>query len=217
MQPKSSTQQTGLNHDMHAARRFDRFVLAVLALLGMNAHAHVYVDVDATGALRFSDVRETATQALYIEEPQPAPPDATTPAATTNVPAYVAMAARRHGLDAGLLNAIIRVESGFRHDALSPRGAMGLMQLMPATARELGVANAYDPRANIDAGALHFRRLLDRFRDPQLALAAYNAGAATVERYGNAVPPYPETIEFVRRVQRYWRGAYAAAQGGFAP
>lgn len=200
---------------MHAARRFDRLALAVLALLGMNAHAHVYVDVDAAGTLHFSDVRESATQALYIEEPQPAQADGS--ATTTTVPAYVAMAARRHGLDAGLLNAIIHAESGFRRDALSPRGAMGLMQLMPATARELGVANAYDPRANIDAGALHLRRLLDRFRDPQLALAAYNAGAATVERYGNAVPPYPETIEFVRRVQRYWRGASAAVQTSSTP
>lgn len=202
---------------MPAARRFDRLVFAVLALLGTSAHAHVYVDVDAAGTLHFSDVRETATQAVYIQDPQPEQPDPAAPAATTTVPDYVALAARRHRLDAGLLNAIIRAESGFRHDALSPRGAMGLMQLMPATARELGVANAYDPRANVDAGALHFRRMLDRFRDPRLALAAYNAGAATVERYGNAVPPYPETIEFVQRVQRYWRASAPAAQASVTP
>jgi soluble lytic murein transglycosylase-like protein len=95
---------------------------------------------------------------------------------------------------------VIEVESNFEHRARSRKGAMGLMQLMPGTARQYRVANPYDPGTNIDAGTRHLRMLLDRF-DVSRALAAYNAGEGAVRRFGG-VPPYPETRSYVRRILR---------------
>ncbi len=106
--------------------------------------------------------------------------------------------ARRHRVDPRLVHAVISVESRFQARARSRKGAMGLMQLMPATARELRVGNPYDPAANIDGGVRHLRQLLDRF-DVALAVAAYNAGAGAVQRFGG-VPPFRETQAYVRQV-----------------
>jgi soluble lytic murein transglycosylase-like protein len=104
----------------------------------------------------------------------------------------------RHGVDANLVKALIRVESGYQSRARSPKGAMGLMQLMPETARRYAVRRPYDPAANIEAGTRHLKSLLDRF-PLALALAAYNAGEAAVERF-NGIPPYPETRDYVARI-----------------
>ncbi len=104
----------------------------------------------------------------------------------------------REGVDARLVRAVIEVESGYRLRARSPKGAIGLMQLMPATARQYAVANPYDPAANIEGGIKHLKSLLARF-PPALALAAYNAGGAAVERFGG-IPPYAETRNYVTRI-----------------
>ena len=104
----------------------------------------------------------------------------------------------REGVDARLVRAVIEVESGYRPRARSPKGAMGLMQLMPATARQYAVTNPYDPAANIEAGIKHLKSLLARF-PRALALAAYNAGDAAVERFGG-MPPYAETRNYVSRI-----------------
>lgn len=106
--------------------------------------------------------------------------------------------ANRHGVDANLVHAVVAVESNYRPGARSPKGAMGLMQLMPATARQYGVSDAYEPAANLDAGIRHLRSLLERF-DLPLALAAYNAGEAAIRRHGG-IPPFAETRSYVRRV-----------------
>ena len=115
-----------------------------------------------------------------------------------HVDALIAKAAEEHAVDPNLVRAVIKVESAYKPKARSHKGAMGLMQLMPATAREYGVRDAYDPAQNINAGVKHLRSLLDRF-DVRLAVAAYNAGAGAVQRYGG-IPPYRETRDYVRKV-----------------
>lgn len=108
--------------------------------------------------------------------------------------------ARQHGVSPRLITAVMRTESGFDPAAVSPKGAGGLMQLMPATAAVLGVVDRFDPRESIRAGVRHLRYLLDRYQGSvALALAAYNAGEAVVDSY-REIPPYPETLEYVRRV-----------------
>ncbi len=108
-----------------------------------------------------------------------------------------------HGVDARLVRALVATESNYAPQARSRKGAMGLMQLMPSTARQYAVTNPYDPKANLDAGIRHLKSLLDRFEVP-LALAAYNAGEAAVRRYGG-IPPYRETRSYVSRILAQWR------------
>jgi hypothetical protein len=109
----------------------------------------------------------------------------------------------RYGLPAGLLDAVILQESRYQIAAISPKGAIGLTQLMPGTAGDLGVANAYDPRSNIDGGARYLRAQLDRFKSVQLGVAAYNAGPGAVRSAGG-IPRNSETPNYVRRVLDYW-------------
>lgn len=114
--------------------------------------------------------------------------------------AHIERVAAEHGLDPSFVKAVALVESGFNPQAVSPKGAMGLMQLMPATARQYGVRDAFDPQENLSAGARHLRSLLDEFGDSRLALAAYNAGSGAVRRHGG-VPAYRETQDYVRKVK----------------
>ena len=104
----------------------------------------------------------------------------------------------RHGVDPALIYALIEVESAYRPAARSPKGAMGLMQLMPGTAKRYAVTDPFDPTANIEAGTRHLRSLLDRY-DIDVALAAYNAGEGPVRKFAG-VPPYPETRRYVAKI-----------------
>jgi soluble lytic murein transglycosylase-like protein len=104
----------------------------------------------------------------------------------------------RHGVDPGLVRAMIQVESAYQPRARSSKGAVGLMQVMPATGRQYGVTNLWDPASNIEAGIAHLRSLLDRF-PLSSALAAYNAGEVAVLRF-SGIPPYPETRNYVSRI-----------------
>ena len=116
---------------------------------------------------------------------------------------YLIESGTHNGVDPLLLYSVMHQESSFKSHAISPKGARGLMQLMPGTAIRYGVTNIFDPRQNIEGGARYLRFLLDRFDgDLNLALAGYNAGEGAVEKYGWRIPPYSETQEYVRRISR---------------
>ncbi len=133
------------------------------------------------------------------------------------IDSYIVESSRRYAIDPLLIYAQMHQESAFKLRALSHKGASGLMQLMPATARRLGVTNIYDPKQNIDGGVKYMRMLLNMFGgDVNLALAGYNAGEGAVMKYGRRIPPYNETREYVRRISaRYGTISNPSyAQGG---
>lgn len=143
---------------------------------------------------------------------------ATVPQPNSQFTEIIHRAARAQRIAPELLNAVIAVESGHAVHAVSRRGALGLMQLMPATARAYGVTDPFDPRQNITAGAQHLRHLLDQFgQDTALALAAYNAGAAAVVRHRNRIPPFAETASYVPRVMRHFSQLQAASAESIPP
>lgn len=135
-----------------------------------------------------------AEAAIQAGSPQPAALLQSTPYGE-----IIASMSHAHGVDPMLVRALIQVESGYKPRARSARGAMGLMQLMPSTAREYKVHNPYDPTSNISAGVKHLKSLLDRWGGVELALAAYNAGEGAVKKF-NGVPPYRETRNYVSKI-----------------
>lgn len=124
-----------------------------------------------------------------------------TSAPSEEIRELVDQAARKHNVDPLLVHSMIQVESNYNTNAISPKGAEGLMQLTPSTARMLGVSNSFDPRQNIEAGVKYLKYLQGIYKDDRLALAAYNAGPGAVGKY-NEVPPYKETLNYVEQVGR---------------
>jgi soluble lytic murein transglycosylase-like protein len=161
--------------------------------------------------------RETPAKPARPPAPAAAAPNAA-PAPTATATATVAAiaeaverAAAQHSLPPALLHSVIKVESNYNPSAVSPKGAQGLMQLIPATALRFGVSDVFDPADNIQGGARYLRYLLDLYHgDYPLALAAYNAGEGAVAKYGT-VPPYPETQNYLRLVARQLRESAPAA------
>jgi soluble lytic murein transglycosylase-like protein len=136
------------------------------------------------------------------------------PLATSgDIDAAIELAAARHNVDPNLVRAVVKVESNFNPNAVSRKGAMGLMQLMPATARQLKVKNPFDPEQNVDAGVRHLKQLLESYGgDVRLTLAAYNAGAGAVAR-SSGVPRYAETQNYVRRITNLYYGGSVFESG----
>jgi len=171
-----------------------------------SSHADIYKYVDANGKVFYSDKAKnkhykriiiskkhtkkrylgTSSKQLIQRRKKVAP--------------IVARVANKHKLDPKLLHAIIQAESAYNHLAVSHAGAVGLMQLMPATAKQYGVTNRLDPAQSIEGGARYLKKLLKEFKSKDLAIAAYNAGEGAVHKYGNRIPPYKETRTYVRRV-----------------
>jgi len=161
----------------------------------------VILQLRGGGEITFSDTAISHFEPDEVPYPEPSLVVLPVPIATAAALPYadlVAEVARAAGVPAKLVHAVIQVESNYQERARSPKGAMGLMQLMPDTARQYAVADPYDPRANIQAGTQHLRSLMDRY-PLNLALAAYNAGAAAVDRF-RGIPPYAETRDYVARI-----------------
>jgi membrane-bound lytic murein transglycosylase B len=139
-----------------------------------------------------------------------------TPATAGDIDSAIEQAAARHNVDPNLVRAVVKVESNFNPNAVSRKGAMGLMQLMPSTARQLNVKNPFDPEQNVDAGVRHLKQLLESYGgDIKLTLAAYNAGAGAVAR-SSGVPHYAETQNYVRRITNLYYGGGADFNAGGA-
>ncbi|GAB6062749.1 lytic transglycosylase domain-containing protein [Deferrisoma palaeochoriense] len=185
-------------------RRFWAACLAVALALATGARADVYRAPVDGGAPFFTDApTEPGCQVVIRTDPPRVP-----------WREAVRRTAPRYGLDPLLVRAVIQVESGENPRAVSPKGAIGLMQLMPDTARELGVLDPYHPRDNVQGGTAYLARLVERYGGRlDLALAAYNAGPGAVDRYGG-VPPYPETRRFVDRVLALYRAAKGVDSAG---
>ncbi len=198
----------------------NRLLSALLLALAVSAEAGADVFVGRTrdGTLILTNLPRSGQQYQQVfrgdkQTRAAASPPATQTLAERPFAQQVARAAEENGLPPELLHAVIRHESNYDPKALSPRGAAGLMQLMPATATELGVPDVWDPAANIEGGARYLKGLLTRFdQDLSLALAAYNAGPGAVLSNGRTIPPYPETQLYVPRVMHEFQRLQGAEQ-----
>jgi hypothetical protein len=195
-----------------------------LALAAPCASADIYRFVDTRGVVHFTDRPSHPGYRLFLRTPTTPPKPVRAPSRpASSVPAsvrpgisgkvfpsrstkvrefspLVTEASSRWGVNPALIHAVITAESNYDPEALSHAGAMGLMQLMPGTAKRFGVNDPWDPEQNVHGGTRYLRELLDRFRSLRLALAAYNAGEGAVEMHGNQVPPYQETQTYVDKV-----------------
>jgi soluble lytic murein transglycosylase-like protein len=191
-----------------------RLTIFVAILLGTStaaANPKIYTYLDAQGQRHYTDVPDNNRYRLLVLSPHDRTAsgdryDFQLLAKATQYDSIIEQAAVSAALEPNLLRAVIVVESGFNSRAVSKRGAVGLMQLMPATASRYGVSNPYDARQNVHGGARYLKFLIDHFgHDVRLALAAYNAGENAVERNGGQIPPFSETMAYVPRVLKIYK------------
>jgi len=187
------------------------FIAISLTAASAWANARIYTYLDAQGQRHYTDVPDNSRYRLLVLSPQDRTAsgdryDFQLLAKATQYDAIIEHEAVSSALEPNLLRAVIVVESGFNSHAVSKRGAVGLMQLMPATASRYGVSNPYDAKQNVHGGARYLKFLIDRFgHDVRLALAAYNAGEEAVDRNGGQIPPFSETMAYVPRVLKIYK------------
>jgi soluble lytic murein transglycosylase len=178
--------------------------LFTLITAASSVYADIYMYVDENGVMHFTNTPTSNAYEykVYIKEKTTVSQKFN---ATNKYDHFISDAAKQTGVDSRLLKAMIKAESDFDPRAVSRKGAMGLMQIMPENFKMLNLENPFDPWQNIRAGATYFQKLYERFNGKlALSLAAYNAGPTAVDRY-KRIPPYQETEEYVRRVLRYYR------------
>ena len=206
--PSFATQDAVLRNGF-SIRHVRRTVIGAVTRLYVNADGSSYVDIPTEQIEHFEDAPTEIKPTAAVENRAGSHPNSI-PVVDLNQ--VVSAASGRYRLDPDLVNSVIRAESGFNVRAVSRKGAQGLMQLMPGTASQLGVPNAFDPEANVDGGTRYLRELLERYNfDLVKALAAYNAGPQRVEQYGG-VPPYYETRAYVARIVRDFNRKKLAAK-----
>ena len=197
-----STPQAGKQLDRFSDEGYKKFMflrictplwlLILCLLLPAVGQAGIYRYVDANGHVHFTNIPQSNKYRFYRNEGE-----------RYGLQELIAHSARQFQLETALIKAVIKVESDFNPRVVSRKGARGLMQLMPETAREVGVRNPFDPSESIYGGSFYLRKMLDSFdRNLDHALAAYNAGPNAVRRYGG-IPPYEETRNYIRRVKHY--------------
>ena len=191
-----------------------KYALAAMAMCTAaicSASPSIYKYVDADGVAHFTDKPDSRRYQLIDLTPKGLTRsgdhyDPRLLARAAQYDAIIEAEAKSAGVEPNLLRAVIVVESGFNSSAVSKRGAVGLMQLMPATATRFGVSNRYDPRQNVRGGALYLSFLINRFRqNVRLALAAFNAGEDAVDRSSGQIPPFIETLDYVPRVMKIYQ------------
>jgi soluble lytic murein transglycosylase-like protein len=179
------------------------FILTIMAFAS-SVHADIFMYIDESGVMHFTNAPTSNEYdyKVYIKEKTSVSSNFHS---TDKYDHFITDAAEQTGVDSRLLKAMIKAESDFDPRAVSHKGAMGLMQIMPENFKMLDLKNPFDPWQNIRAGAQYFQKLYERFNGKlALSLAAYNAGPTAVDRY-KRIPPYQETEEYVRRVLRYYR------------
>jgi soluble lytic murein transglycosylase len=199
---RANTEATG-----KGGHRGFRVLSLVCALSGFAISAQaggaIYSFTDENGVIHFTGFRKDARYRLAerLNKPRRAKPRAPR---DWRYDGLIGLTARQHSVQPALVKAVIAVESNFDANAVSNKGAQGLMQLMPETSVSLGVEDPFQPTQNVRGGTLYLRKMLDRYGDMERALAAYNAGPSAVDRHGG-VPPYRETQDYVARVLTYYR------------
>jgi soluble lytic murein transglycosylase-like protein len=181
-------------------------------LVPVTARADIYAYTDEKGVKHFTNIAGLDRRYKLVRKEGSIAPRAATMAfmpSEAQINSYksiVAAASRTHGVDDALVHAVISAESAYNPNAISRAGAQGIMQLMPDTARRYGVQNAMDPAQNIQGGVKYLKDLLAMFNgNAELAVAGYNAGENAVIRYGNRIPPYAETVNYVPKVMDFYR------------
>ncbi len=183
-------------------------VMLVLLLAAQSASAEIFKYRDANGRLHFTDKRMGGDFSLIWRSSPSRAKGSAMDRLKRNRSRFsplIDRIAKQTTLHPALVHAVIRAESAYNPKAVSSAGAVGLMQLMPATAAQYGITDLTNPVENIRAGSLYLKKQLDHFQDLSLALAAYNAGENAVRRYGNTIPPFPETQRYVKKVLTFYR------------